>query len=176
MMQPIEFRAPWSKSLRTLTALSLLILAVVTLLALTVPVQEAPFVRTLILLLTLSLALGALPFMVRGYVLTEDAILVKRLGWSTRLPLQGLKTVAGDVEALRGAWRLFGNGGLYSFTGLFWNRRLGRYRAFATNPKNAVVLRSPARTVVVTPESPREFLHNLAACGHPATPPGEISR
>ena len=157
-MQPIEFRAPWSKSLRTLTALSLLILAIVTMLALTVPLQEVPFVRILILLLTLSLALGGPPFMVRGYVLTEDAILVKRLGWSTRLPLQGLKSVAGDVEALRGAWRLFGNGGLYSFTGEFWSRRIGRFRALATDPDRAVILRYPSRTIVITPHDPQHFI------------------
>lgn len=33
-------------------------------------------------------------------------------------------------EAIRGSVRTWGNGGFFSFTGLFWNRELGNYRAF----------------------------------------------
>jgi hypothetical protein len=161
MMQPIEFRAPWSKTLRTLTVLSLSILVIVLLAALYAPVPDVPFVRPLLVLLTLAVGVGALPFMVRGYVLTQDAVLVKRIGWSTRLPLQGIKSVAGDVEAMRGAWRLFGNGGLYSFTGEFWSRRIGRFRALATDPDRAVVLRYPSRTIVITPHDPQHFIMRL---------------
>jgi len=62
---------------------------------------------------------------------------------------------------MKGSLRLFGNGGLFSSSGLFWNRRLGRYRAFATDPGNAVVLEFPDRTLVVTPESPSGFLAAL---------------
>jgi Bacterial PH domain len=161
MMQSIEFRAPWSRTLRTLTVLSLSILVIVLLAALYAPVPGVPFIRPLLVLLTLAVGVGALPFMVRGYVLTQDAVLVKRLGWSTRLPLQGIKSVAGDVEAMRGAWRLFGNGGLYSFTGEFWSRRIGRFRALATDPHRAVVLRYPSRTIVITPHDPQHFIMRL---------------
>lgn len=41
---------------------------------------------------------------------------------------------------------------------LFYNRALGRYRLFATDPKRAVVMLLPARTVVVTPEDPDAFI------------------
>jgi Bacterial PH domain len=158
-MSPIEFRAPWSKSLKVLTTFSLAVLALVTVVALSTAVPpQASFIRPLLVLVTVSVALGALPFMVRGYVLTEDAILVKRLGWMTRLPLHGLRSVSGDVDALRGAWRVFGNGGLFSFTGEFWSRRLGRFRALATDPERAVVLRWPKRTIVITPHDPQQFI------------------
>lgn len=158
MTTSIEFRAPWSKSLRTLTVFSLTILTLVLALVLLVPLPEPGFIRPLMVVVTLSVALGALPFMVRGYVLTPDAVIVRRLGWTTRLPLQGIKSVAGDADAMRGAWRLFGNGGLYSFTGEFWSRRLGRFRALATDPDRAVVLRYPARTIVITPHDPQHFI------------------
>jgi hypothetical protein len=62
------------------------------------------------------------------------------------------------VDALRGAWRVFGNGGLFSFTGEFWSRKLGRFRALATDPERAVVLRWPKRTIVITPHDPQQFI------------------
>lgn len=91
-------------------------------------------------------------------MLTQDAILVKRLGWQTRLALEGLQSVTGDAEAMKGALRLMGNGGLFSFSGEFWNRKLGRFRALATDPSRAIVLRYPKRTVVITPHDPQQFI------------------
>ncbi len=52
---------------------------------------------------------------------------------------------------MKGSIRTFGNGGLFCFSGRFRNRKLGSYRAFATDPKLAVVLRFPDKIVVVTP-------------------------
>ena len=43
-------------------------------------------------------------------------------------------------------------------TGCFWNRKLGRYRAYVTDPKRAVVLRFDDRVVVVSPDCPAEFV------------------
>ena len=44
--------------------------------------------------------------------LAADEIVVKRLGWTTRLPLDDLRSVAGDNEVMSSSLRLFGNGGL----------------------------------------------------------------
>ncbi len=52
-----------------------------------------------------------------------------------------------------------GNGGLFSFTGFFRNKALGTYRAFVTDPRKTVVLHFPRRTVVISPGSPKEFVH-----------------
>lgn len=103
------------------------------------------------------LLLAAL-YMVRGYVLTDDKIVVKRLAWDTRLPLEGLTSVAGDQEAMNRSLRLFGIGGLLSFTGVFWNRKIGRYRAYATDPSRSVVLSYAKRKVVITPDDPQRFI------------------
>jgi hypothetical protein len=96
---------------------------------------------------------------VRGYVLTEGHIEVLRLGWSTLLPLAGLVAVSGDPEGLRGSVRVFGNGGLFSISGCFWNRRIGRFRAYATDPSRAVLLRyQDGKKVVVTPDDVQHFI------------------
>ena len=101
--------------------------------------------------------LAALAFMVRGYEVEADAVNIVRPGWRTRIPLAGLEAVEADPALLRGSLRLMGNGGFFSITGWFWNRRLGRYRLFANDGRLAVLLRFPDRRVVVTPGDPGRF-------------------
>jgi hypothetical protein len=111
------------------------------------------------MLVPLLLVLAALPFMVRDYTLTEEAIEVRRLGWSTVLPLEGLVAVTGEPEGLRGAVRTFGNAGLFGISGWFWSRRLGAFRAYATDPARVVLLRyRDGRKVVVTPGDVQHFV------------------
>jgi len=69
---------------------------------------------------------------------------------------------------MRGSIRTFGNGGLFSFTGFYRNRLLGAYRAFVTDPRQAVVLRFPKRNVVVSPGAPEEFVRDLPLPNHAA--------
>jgi hypothetical protein len=56
-----------------------------------------------------------------------------------------------------------GNGGFYSITGFYWSKLLGLYRAFVTDMSRTVVLRYTRRTVVVSPASPEEFVHEVVA-------------
>ena len=50
------------------------------------------------------------------------------------------------------------NSGVFSLTGLWWNRKFGRYRAYVTDQKRAVVLGFEQKTVVVSPDRPAEFV------------------
>ena len=107
----------------------------------------------------LAVLLTALPFTVRGYLLTDTDIRVRRLGWSTVLPLAGLASVTGEPDGFRRTLRLFGNGGLFGISGWFWNRRLGRFRAYATDPQRAVLLHyRDGRNVVITPGDVQHFI------------------
>jgi hypothetical protein len=154
----VEFKAPWSAGLRRLSIYSISILVAVVLAAI-VARQYSPAPVTLAAIaLPILILIAAAACMVKGYVLTNDEIVVKRLGWSTRFDLQGLRSVSGDNEAMQGSLRLFGNGGLLSYSGYFWNRKIGRYRAFATDPSRAVVMRYADRTVVITPDDPQRFI------------------
>lgn len=157
-MTTIEFRAPWSKGLYVMTATTVAVLALVMLAAMFAPMRPPPLAAVLLIGLPPLLAGAAFAGRVRGYVLTEDAITVRRGFWETRLPLAGLRSVAGDVEAMRGSIRVLANGGVFSFTGRYWNRKLGWYRAFATDPSRAIVLRYPRLTVVITPHDPQHFI------------------
>ncbi|HKI85305.1 MAG TPA: PH domain-containing protein [Thermoanaerobaculia bacterium] len=102
-------------------------------------------------------------FTIRGYRLDATAIYVQRLLWETRIPLRGLTTAWASGDAMKGSIRLAGNGGAFSFSGLYRSKRLGRYRAFVTAPALSVVLELADKTVVITPDSPQRFLDRLAA-------------
>ena len=54
-----------------------------------------------------------------------------------------------------------GNVGLYSFTGWYWSRGVGHYRALVTDPKRVVVLRFECRVVVVSSDRPEEFVRAI---------------
>jgi hypothetical protein len=154
----IEFRAPWSKSLSVMTATTLAVLALIMLAALFAPMRPPALAAVLLIGLPPLLAGAAFAGRVRGYVLTEDAISVRRGCWNTRLPLAGLRSVTGDVEAMRGSIRVLANGGVFSFVGRYWNMKLGWYRAYATDPGRAIVLRYARLTVVITPHDPQHFI------------------
>jgi len=156
-MLRVEFKAPWSRSLRKSTALSTAILCAICAVGLLVS-SGSPLLRYTLAMLPFAVVLAASLFVVRGYVLTDDAIEVTRLGWTTALPLTTLQSVEGNTEAMRGSLCVFANGGLFACTGIFWNRRLGLHRAFATDRSRAVVLRYPRRTVVLTPHDPQHFI------------------
>lgn len=104
-------------------------------------------------------------FTVRGYAIGSGELLIRRLLWTTRLPLKDLVSARFEPEAMNRSLRLLGNGGLYSFTGLFRNKTLGNYRAFVTDLNRTVVLRFPSRTVVVSPAAPEKFVDDISADG-----------
>jgi len=114
---------------------------------------EAPFLILFPLLLLL-----ALPFMVRGYVFSNGELIIKRLGWNTIFPLNDLQSVEMNPHAVKGSIRTFGNGGLFSFTGRYYCKNLGHYRAFVNDWNKLVVLRFEKSTIVVSPDDPDAFV------------------
>jgi hypothetical protein len=159
-----HYQAPWSKSLVVISSLA-------TVLCLGITFSLTGLFHGWLRwegLLPLVIILVSALFTIRGYTVTSDALLVRRLFWTTRLPLAGLESAQVEPEAMRGSIRTFGNGGLFSFTGFYRNRPLGAYRAFVTDPHQAVVLHFPKRTVVVSPSAPEEFVRDLPLPNHAA--------
>lgn len=113
--------------------------------------------------LPLALIGGCALFTIRGYTIGRDALLVRRLWWTTRLPLAELQSATFEPSAMDSSVRLFGNGGLFSFSGLYRNNRLGSYRAFVTDLKRTVVLRFVSRTIVVSPDAPGNFVQEITS-------------
>mgnify|MGYP001063065976 CR=1 FL=1 len=109
-----------------------------------------------------AIVIGALLFVVRSYAVSGGHLAIRRLCWSTTIPLLGIHEAYHDPAAIKGSLRIWGNGGLFGITGYFWNKNLGRFRIFATDPRRAVVLKLHDRTVVVSPAEPEAFLEELA--------------
>ena len=159
------YPAPWSKLLVGTTALGTLV-CVGASVAIALNAKNEPGKETLItaaaVLPMLVVVVSAL-FTIRGYVVTADEILVQRLLWPTRFERARLQSASIDPEALRGSIRIFGNGGLFAFAGWFRSPKLGRYRAFVTDPARTVILRFASGTVVLSPSDPDAFVREVGA-------------
>ena len=159
--------APWPTSLKVVSLIGAVVLVGVGIgAARAIPHgTRVPFAETFgtfVAFVPPAIALFALLFVVRGYEIAPGELRVQRLLWATRVDLAGMTRAWHDPAAMCRSLRLFGNGGLFSITGLFQSRALGRYRAFVTDPKRSVVLVSPVRKVVVSPAEPHAFLESLA--------------
>ena len=158
-----HYEAPWSTSLIVMSVLTTVIcLGVAAGGWWSLAAKHAPGVLGWAVLLPLVILFGTALFTIRGYSLSSDSILVHRLLWSTVLPRTGLESAEVDLEAMRGSLRTFGNGGAFSFTGFFFNKRLRSYRAYVTDPHRTVVLRYAHRRVVLSPATPEDFVAYLA--------------
>jgi hypothetical protein len=150
--------APWSTSLITIGIGSFILLMAIALL-LFAKLHDRKRLRILTIAVLLSIVVGAALFSVRGYEVTNRSLYIRHLGWSSKIELTNLVDAKIDPQAIEKSSRVWGNGGLFSFTGSFRNSRLGTFQVYATDPDRAVVLRLPERTVVVTPDDPDRFIH-----------------
>lgn len=145
-----RFRAPWSAKLKAFTTLFLALMAIV----FTVTSMPARLLPVFIVGITAA-------FSVRGYTVRPRELLVHRMGWTTRISLDGLESAAAEPNATLGSVRVFGIGGAFAFVGRFRNATLGSYRAYVTDPAFAVVLDLSNQRIVVTPDSPVRFVETI---------------
>lgn len=155
--------APPGATVRYATALSLVILlAMVGLGAwlLTRPARAADRLGAVAPLAAAAMIAGAgWLSRIREYRLVGAALVVDRPILSVRIPLDDLATAEHDHEALSGAVRLIGNGGLGAISGRFRSRRLGGFKAYVTDKYKSVVLRARGgRVWVVSPAHPGLFV------------------
>jgi len=153
------FRAPWGKTLKWVSVLGPCLLIGVGIWFSTLPGPRAPIYFSQVLFA--GLILGPALFTIRGYTVTPEAILVYRLFWDTRLPREGLVSATVEPQAFKKTLRTCGNGGMYSFTGWYWNKRLGHFRAYVTDLNRTVVLRWEKRTAVISPDDPEGFVREV---------------
>jgi Bacterial PH domain len=156
--------APWPKGLKLSSALGTVLLVGIGIAAYrAIPVRTG-FTHSFGLGIALALPaliLFSLLSTVIGYVVSPSDLAIQRLFWATHISLSGLQRVSLDPSICKGSIRIIGNAGLYGFTGLYQNERLGRFRLFATDLAHSVVLVLPGRTVVVTPAAPIVFVEHI---------------
>lgn len=154
-------RAPWSLSLIFISLFTSLVCLGVSMFIW----RRAEEGQTWLTVIPIAIVVVASLFTVRGYTLTPKFLRVHRLVWSTRIPLDGLQSVEFDPQAILKSKRIFGNEGVFSMSGYFRSKKLGKYRAFVSQPALAVILRFPEHTVVVSPGIPKAFVEQIEDAG-----------
>ncbi len=162
MNSATRFSAPWGGQLKALTAFAVLLLVGIAIIGIAMMPEEQKvvWIVSMIVLPLAILAISAL-FTIRGYQITRDTLYIQRLIWNTAIDLENLEEVVYNPDAMKKSIRTFGNGGMFAFCGMFWNKKLGKYRVFGTDLKSAVVLKLKKRIVVITPESPDQFVARI---------------
>lgn len=96
----------------------------------------------------------------RCYAVSSSVLVVKRRLWrSVAISLESIRELRpATVEDFRGALRLWGNGGVFGYYGVFQTAKLGKCRWFLTNRNNVVVLVTEEKTVLVSPDDVQGFL------------------
>jgi hypothetical protein len=98
-------------------------------------------------------------FSPRAYSVTDTSILVHRLIGAVRVPLDGLQEVRiATCDDFRGAIRLWGDGGLFGYYGLFRTSSLGKCWWYVTKMQNAVVVVTVHKTALFSPDDVDGFL------------------
>jgi hypothetical protein len=114
---------------------------------------------------------GAYAWSPRAYVVSARQVVVKRLIGDVVFALEGLAEMrrAGGDD-MRGCVRIWGNGGLFGYYGLFRTSGLGRCTWYVTRRSNAVVLVTNRRTALFSPDDVDGFLAAIRAAV-PELPP-----
>jgi len=94
-----------------------------------------------------------------AYELDEkQLVIVRRINRKTFVPVIKSRSIEHDNPAL--GIRLWGNGGLFAGTGIFWNKTYGIFRAYVTTGKRShlILVETPTDKVMISPENPQLFL------------------
>jgi hypothetical protein len=121
----------------------------------------AAFATQSIMMAVLGLAVIAVSYAYspRSYEVAQPHLIVCRLMGPVRIPLDGIRELrAATADDFRGCIRLWGNGGLFGYYGLFRTSKLGKCTWYVTNRANAVVLITAAKTVVLSPDDVDRFV------------------
>jgi hypothetical protein len=130
----------------------------------------AAFASQSIVVVGLGLSVLALAYAYspRGYVVQRRVVRINRLIGPGLFDLEGLREARpAGADDLRGCIRLWGNGGLFGYYGLFRTTKLGRCTWYVTNRGRVVVLVNEllgaTKTAVFSPDDVEGFLAAIRA-------------
>ena len=157
----MNFAAPWSTATKVLTVVTLIVLAVVQGVMMLNEVEW----EVSAVVLTLSILVVAISFLFApsSYGIDGTHLYIRR-------PLLPIQIRFNDILEVRRlndqemefTLRLFGSGGLFGFFGLFYSRKLGWQRWYATRTGDLVgIVTNTKGWLVLSPDSPEAFVAAL---------------
>jgi hypothetical protein len=92
-----------------------------------------------------------------------DAIVVDRKIKPVQISFTDIKEIRlVEPSDMRMSIRTFGNGGVFGYTGLYYNRKMGSMRWYCTQRKNYVLIATTkGKKMIVTPDEPGAFMNEL---------------
>lgn len=160
------FAAPWGRSVRVMTPITILLVLLPAISTVYVGIGSRLSSADKYVLWTTSgslllILMLTILFTVRGYRIENQALVILRLGWETRIPLEQLTHPIIDPTIFSNVWIRVGSGGFLGFIGWFWGRSLGWIHAWVTDPKRCVRIRRGQRWIAVSPDNPVRFISQL---------------
>jgi hypothetical protein len=152
----MEFNAPWSDTLRMMSAGgSVVVLGAAALAAR----KLAVWLRAVVAVVAVGFLTGSWGFAPSGYRVDGQTLTVKR-------PLGDEVIQRAEITAARmfeeadseGMTRTGGNGGLFGYYGKYKSDRLGEHRWYVTDVARRVVVETREGAVVVSPDDPAKFI------------------
>jgi hypothetical protein len=161
----LRFEARWSRLVWSVTVGVLVLVGVAEVLLIRAawtfsPSQPGHRVAILGVLLSVGTFAAIARFAPWGYMVRPDAVVVGRLGSPLVISYEGIREVRRtDAQKIGFAWRVFGSGGFLGWFGLFRSRRLGEFRAYATNRRDLILItKTNGAKIVISPQAPDAFL------------------
>jgi hypothetical protein len=128
-----------------------------------------PHMLAFVWALEILIVLACYAYSPKGYEVTGRSIAVKRLIGDVQFSLDGLREArAAGADDFRGCIRLWGNGGMFGYYGIFRTSKLGKSIWYLTDKSKAVVVITDAKTALFSPADTDGFLQ---AIGAPASAP-----
>lgn len=127
--------------------------------------QGNPIVKTGSTLLAISILVLCYFISPSKYILTEKYLIIKRPIGSINIGLSDIKSVRKiDRKSLKGTIRLFGIGGVFGYTGAFYNSRLGKFTSYSTQYRNLFFIITSRKNVLISPNDVDLYAELLERC------------
>ncbi|CAM3334198.1 hypothetical protein FLLO111716_04800 [Flavobacterium longum] len=103
-------------------------------------------------------------FSIKKYEVLPGQIVVHRPFDKVVIRADGLVATRVEKKDIRFSIRTFGIGGIFSFTGTFWNRKFGAMTWYVTDMARAVLLTDPrTNKTIISPDDPEKFIATFNA-------------
>lgn len=145
----MRFRCVWSKTVRVITVIALLIIGF----GLYESATEGHIIIFFFILLTVLYCLAFSPISID---ITEDNLIVRRMYSSLVIHRKDIIAISAYKNSY--SVRKFGSGGLFGYLGWFYNYDIGNYFSYATDEHNTILIITKNRKYLISCENPNELL------------------
>lgn len=160
----MNYSASYDTTTKIITPIALIAMVAGIVVIWIIDIEEMHFYKYLslaVLCLVLIISWGYAP---KSYSIDDGFVHVNRmLMHPAKIKIDEIMSVEAVSKAqLKGSIRLFGSGAFFGYYGTFISKKLGRMKWFATNPANAVFIKTQdGRKYLLTPDERDSFIRTL---------------